>query len=240
MDFEITKREVLASISIVAVLLLIGVLISGKIEESQTDKNAVYNKAIKIDSKDLFEYGMRTNIGNAFVYGDLVAVDPVTYPEIGGSYMYVKKIKEEYTIHTRTVTTRDSKGRTHTHTETYWTWDEVSREHIQCNEVSFCGVIFDSEKIEMPDTNYITTIKESSHVRYKYYGTEISHTGTIFTTLKDKTISDNTAFYENKNIEETVETLESDIGLWIFWPFWIVLTIGCVIGFYYIDNEWLE
>ena len=240
MDFEITKREVLASISIVAVLLLIGVLISGKIEESQTDKNAAYNKAIKIDSKDLFEYGMRTNIGNAFVYGDLVAVDPVTYPEIGGSYMYVKKIKEEYTIHTRTVTTRDSKGRTHTHTETYWTWDEVSREHIQCNEVSFCGVIFDSEKIEMPDTNYITTIKESSHVRYKYYGTEISHTGTIFTTLKDKTISDNTPFYENKNIEETVETLESDIGLWIFWPFWIVLTIGCVIVFYYIDNEWLE
>ena len=240
MDFEITKREVLASISIVAVLLLIGVLISGKIEESQTDKNAVYNKAIKIDSKDLFEYGMRTNIGNAFVYGDLVAVDPVTYPEIGGSYMYVKKIKEKYTIHTRTVTTRDSKGRTHTHTETYWTWDEVSREHIQCNEVSFCGVIFDSEKIEMPDTNYITTIKESSHVRYKYYGTEISHTGTIFTTLKDKTISDNTPFYENKNIEETVETLESDIGLFLFWFVWVVVIVACVIGFYYIDNEWLE
>ena len=240
MDFEITKREVLASISIVAVLLLIGVLISGMIEESQTDKNAVYNKEIKIDSKDLFEYGMRTNIGNAFVYGDLVAVDSVTYPEIGGSYMYVKKIKEKYTIHTRTVTTRDSKGRTHTHTETYWTWDEVSREHIQCNEVSFCGVIFDSEKIEMPDTNYITTIKESSHVRYKYYGTEISHTGTIFTTLKDKTISDNTAFYENKNIEETVETLESDIGLFLFWFVWVVVIVACVIGFYYIDNEWLE
>ena len=240
MDFEITKREVLASISIVAVLLLIGVLISGKLEESQTDKNAVYNKAIKIDSKDLFEYGMRTNIGNAFVYGDLVAVDSVTYPEIGGSYMYVKKIKEKYTIHTRTVTTRDSKGRTHTRTETYWTWDEVSREHIQCNEVSFCGVIFDSEKIEMPDTNYITTIKESSHVRYKYYGTEISHTGTIFTTLKDKTISDNTPFYENKNIEETLETLESDIGLFLFWFFWVVVIVACVIGFYYIDNEWLE
>lgn len=240
MDFEITKREVLASISIVAVLLLIGVLISGKIEESQTDKNAVYNKAIKIDSKDLFEYGMRTNIGNAFVYGDLVAVDPVTYPEIGGSYMYVKKIKEEYTIHTRTVTTRDSKGRTHTRTETYWTWDEVSREHIQCNKVSFCGVIFDSEKIEQPNSNYIYTIKKSSHVRYKYYGTEVNHTGTIFTTLKDKTISDNTPFYENKSIEETVETLESDIGLFLFWFFWVVVIVACVIGFYVIDNRWLE
>ena len=101
-------------------------------------------------------------------------------------------------------------------------------------------MIFDSEKIEMPDTNYITTIKESSHVRYKYYGTEISHTGTIFTTLKDKTISDNTAFYENKNIEETVETLESDIGLFLFWFVWVVVIVACVIGFYYIDNEWLE
>lgn len=31
---EITKREILASISIVAVMLLIGVLISGKISEA--------------------------------------------------------------------------------------------------------------------------------------------------------------------------------------------------------------
>ena len=29
---------------------------------------------------------MRTNVGNAFVYGDLKAVDTVTYPEIGGEY----------------------------------------------------------------------------------------------------------------------------------------------------------
>lgn len=37
-DFEITKREILASISIIAVLLLIGFIISGKISDHLMDK----------------------------------------------------------------------------------------------------------------------------------------------------------------------------------------------------------
>ena len=92
-DFTITKREILASISIIAIMLLIGFLISGKIQESQLDKNEKYNKALKIEDSEMFVYGMRTNIGNAFIYGELKAVDTVTYPEIGGEYMYVKKLK---------------------------------------------------------------------------------------------------------------------------------------------------
>lgn len=109
-DFEITKREVLASISIVAVMFLFGFLISSKISETQMDQNETYNKAIKIESQEMFQYGLDTNIGNAFVYGDLKAVDTVTYPEIGGEYMSVEKDEEHYTRHTRTVYERDSKG----------------------------------------------------------------------------------------------------------------------------------
>lgn len=45
---------------------------------------------------------------------------------------------------------------------------------------------------------------------------------------------------ENIDIEETVEYLESGGGVIIFWIFWILLTGGCVFGFYYIDNKWLE
>ena len=41
-DFEITKREILASISIIAVMILIGILISSKISEYQMDKNEIY------------------------------------------------------------------------------------------------------------------------------------------------------------------------------------------------------
>ena len=234
-DFEITKREILASISIIAVMLLIGVLISGKISEHQMDANEIYNKAVKIESSDLFQYGIDTNVGNAFVYGDLIAVDTVTYPEIGGEYMYVEKVKEKYTRHTRRV----KSGKTW-YTQVYYTWDRVGSEDIICEEISFCGIIFDSKKIDLPSTEYIGTIKESSHIRYMYYGVGTDYTGTIFADLRDQTIPDQTKFYEDKNIEETVKQLEAGGGVIIYWIFWIVLICGCVYGFYYLDNKWLE
>lgn len=244
-NIEITKREKIASISIVAVMLLIGVLISGKIQECQLDANEKYNKAVKIESTDLFQYGMDTNVGNAFVYGDLIAVDTVTYPEIGGEYMYVEKIKEKYTRHTRTVTkTRTVNGKTQTYTETevYWSWDYAGSEEKKCNEVSFCRIVFNSNKIDLPYEDYIDTIKESSHVRYKYYGVGTKYTGTIFTDLRDKTISDYSSFYNNMNIEEAVEYLETDgvLALVLFWMLWICLICACVYGFCYLDNKWLE
>lgn len=238
-DFEITYREILASISIVAVMLLIGFVISGKISQIQDDKNAKYNKAVKIESTDLFRYGMDTNVGNAFVYGELKAVDTVTYPEIGGEYMYVEKIEEHYNRHTRTYTTTDGKGHTRIHTEVYWSWDYAGSEDMQCKEVLFCGVVFDSNKIKLPSADYIDTIKESGYVRYKYYGTNIEYKGTIFTELKDKTISDSTHFYE-MSIKETKDKLERNIGVVIFWIVWIIVMVLAVFGFYYIDNEWLE
>lgn len=238
-DFEITYREILASISIVAVMLLIGFVISGKISQIQDDKNAKYNKAVKIESTDLFRYGMDTNVGNAFVYGELKAVDTVAYPEIGGEYMYVEKIEEHYNRHTRTYTTTDGKGHTRIHTEVYWSWDYAGSEDMQCKEVSFCGVVFDSNKIKLPSADYIDTIKESGYVRYKYYGTNIEYKGTIFTELKDKTISNSTLFYE-MSIKETKDKLERNIGVVIFWIVWIIVIVLAVFGFYYIDNEWLE
>lgn len=238
-DFEITYREILASISIIAVMLLIGFVISGKISQIQSDRNAKYNKAVKIESADLFRYGMDTNVGNAFVYGELKAVDTVTYPEIGGEYIYVEKIEEHYNRHTRTYTTTDGKGHTRTHTEVYWSWDYAGSEDMQCKEVSFCGVVFDSNKIKLPSADYIKTIKESGYVRYKYYGTNIEYKGTIFTELKDKTISDSTPFYE-MSIKETKNKLERNIGIVIFWIIWIIVMVLAVFGFYYIDNEWLE
>jgi hypothetical protein len=247
---EITKREIIASISIVAIMILIGVLISGKISERQMDKNEVYNKAVKIDSTDLFQYGMDTNVGNAFVYGDLEAVDTVTYPEIGGEYIYVKKVEERYERHERIVTKEDSEGNTYTETEEYYTWDTENTESKIAKEIKFCGVVFPCSKIDLPYANHINTIKgdkvwswksgERVKVRFQYYGISTKFTGTIFTDLRDNTITDNTDFYENMNIEETVERLQFGAGQIIFWIFWIMLIIACVIGFYYIDNRWLE
>lgn len=238
-SFEITKREILASISIIAILLLVGVLISGKISEHQIEENEKYNKAVKIESTDLFQYGMETNIGNAFVYGDLKAVDTVTYPEINGKYMYVKKVKEKYTRHTRRVRHK-SGNHTYYTTEVYWTWDYAGEESKECKEIEFCGITFESNKIVFPNSTHIDTIKTSMYVRYKYYGVGTKYTGTIFTTLKDNTISNKSDFYKDMNIDKTVEHLESGIGLYVFWILWIVFIVCIVFGFYYLDNRWLE
>lgn len=241
-DFEITKREILASVSIIAIMLIIGILISNKISEYQMDKNEIYNKAIKIDSKDLFQHGMDTNIGNAFVYGDLKAVDTVTFPEIGGQYMSVTKVKERYTQHTRTVTRNRKVGKTtqvYTTTETYWTWDAVDSWKKNCEKVSFLGIEFNYGDIYEPHEDKITTQKESSHIRYVYYGSPTKYTGTIFTELKNGTIN-NTDFFNNMTIDETVEHLELEVLLWAFWIIWIIVMGATLYGFYYLDNEWLE
>ena len=242
-DFEITKREILASISIIAVMILFGVLISSKISECQMDKNEIYNKAVKIDSQEMFQYGMDTNIGNAFVYGELKAIDTVTYTEIGGEYMYVKKVKEKYTMHTRQVAhTRTVNGKTETYytTEEYWTWDKVNSSAIKCKRISFCGIEFPGNKIVLPTARYISTIRKSLHIRYKYYGVSDKYKGTIFANLRNKTIQNNTKFYNNRTIDETVDYLESDIGTAIFWIVWIILICVVVFVFYYLDNEWLD
>lgn len=197
-EFEITKREILASISIIAVLLLIGFVISGKISNYILDRNEKYNKAVKIEDSGLFEYGMRTNIGDAFIYGDLIAVDTVSYPEIGGEYMYVEKIEEHYNKHTRT--------------ETYWSWDYAGSEEQKCLEIMFLEQRFDSNKVDLPSADYVKTINESYYVRHKYYGVNTQYTGTIFTELRDKTISDNSPFYEDSTIDETIDYLETGFG----------------------------
>ena len=137
---EITKREVILSIAIVAIMLILGFFISDKIATYQDEKNAEFQKAIQIDNTELFEYGMKTNVGNAFIYGELKAVDKVSYPDIKGEYMHVKKVKERYTRHTRTVRHRTSSGGSYTTTETYWTWEVVGSESKSCKKISFCDV----------------------------------------------------------------------------------------------------
>lgn len=249
-DFEITRREILASISIVAVMLLIGILISNKISEHQLDANEVYNKAVKIDNTDLFQYGMDTNVGNAFVYGDLVAVDTVTYPEIDGEYIYINKTEKRYERHEREVIKEDSDGNKYTETEIYYEWDVEETDSKHANEIMFCGLVFPYSKINLPGTSYIDTLHgdrvyswksgEYVKVKFEYYGVNTQYTGTIFTDLRNQTISDNTKLYVDKNIDETVEYLEAGGGLIIFWIFWIVLIGGCAFGFYYLDNKWLE
>lgn len=238
-DMEITKREVIASVTIIAIMMILGFVLAGRIDAHQIQKNSEYYTAIQITDSEQFQYGMNTSVGNAFVYGTLEAVDPVTYPEIGGQYLYVEKIEEHYNMHTRTITTSDGKGHTHTRVETYWSWDYAGKDDIHSQRIRFLGVEMNYEKIQMPDDDYIDTIKESSRIRFKYYGVPVENTGTIYTDLQEGTISDNSEFFVDMDIESVIKHMTTS-WTWLFWIGWILLTAAAVFGFYYLDNDWLN
>lgn len=247
---EITKREIIIGIAIAAVMLIIGSFISGGITDMQNDKNAEYQKAVHIEDSELFRYGMDTNVGNAFVYGDLQAVDTVTFDEIGGEYLHVEKIEERYERHEREVTETDSEGIKHTKTEVYYEWETEDWEVRYSENIRFCGIEFPYDKIPYSLDNHIKTINsdreyswksgEYVKVRFKYYGTPVKHTGTIYTRLSDGTISDSSQFFKDYTIKQALDSCTSGIGNIMFWLFWIILMIAIVIGFCYLDNRWLE
>lgn len=244
-NFDITKQELLGSIVILMLMLIGGGLISQKISMSINDKNAIYNKAAQIESSDLFDYAMRTDVGNAFVHGDMKAIDPVSYPgEIDGQYLYLEKVKERYTKHTRVVTkTRivNGKAQSYTTTETYWSWDRVDSWEKKSTQVTFLDISFSTDQFSFANAEYIQTNKESSYIRYKYYAINAEMTGTIFTTLREGKIQGTPRFYQNYSIEQTLNIMtDSFSGLIIFWIAWIVLTGILIFGFYYLDNRWLE
>lgn len=242
-DFTITKREVIFSIVILAVMLTLGFVIHGSIDNALMLKYQKYNTALRIDEDaDMFSYAMHTNIGNAYVYGTISTVDPVTFEEIGGEYSSIRKVKEKYTMHTRTVTkTRTVNGKTETYTttETYWTWDHVKTWTDHSNVIEFLEVKFPYGTISLPGESHIKTIKESSRIRYQYYGAPVSCNATIYADLRDNTIS-NVRTYHNTSIENAHKLMTSKGELVLFWILWVFLTGGAVFAFVYIDNHWLE
>lgn len=239
-DFEITKREIITGVGILAIMLIIGTIISSEIHNSVLDKNREYTQALQIDSEELFRYGMQTDVGNAYVYGELNAVDTVSMPEIDGEWLWIKKVTEEYTRHERKVR-HENDGRVWYETEVYYTWDCIDREEKHCKKITFLNVEFDSGKIEDPSDVYLDTQYKGWHnIRYVYYAIPASAVGTIYTKLENDTITDNTHFYQDKTIEESYESDICSYAVLLFWIGWIVLSVIIVFGFMYLDNQWLE
>lgn len=236
-DNDITKIEIIFSVIIFSVMIILGLFISNKIEDSLIQQKEIYNKAIKIDSKELFLYGMKTNVGNALIYGDLVTVDAVADKYISGKYMSIKKVTEEYVRHTRTV----SNGKT-TRTEVYYEWEEKDTKYNTSKYVKFLDVEFPISKINIPEYHYKKTVNKNVKLRYKYYVVDSNYTGTLFTNLSDNTISDNSLFLKNRNIESSINYLESghDLALVIFWVCWIGITVALVVLFCLLKNKWLN
>lgn len=243
-DNKFTKREIMFSIVIVLVMLMLGLVISSSINDMILDENTKYTKAIEINNdKELFAYGMRTNVGNAYVYGTLNKVDTVSYDAIKDKdYVHLEKVKQRYTMHTRRIAHKSGKTTYYT-TQTYWTWDTINRESKIAKEITFLNQKYKIDKISnIIDDDYIDTISTGYHLREKYYGAKLNNVkGTIYCRLKNKTINDAT-FYKGMKTKECKESMLSSavLPLIVFWILWILLICGVVYGFGMINNKWLE
>jgi len=267
-DIDITRREILFSVIILLVMLAVGFLISEKIADNAAERAEMYIKAVPIQSKEQFDYGMKTNIGNALVYGEFSAVGSVSYPELTGAYFAVEKHTERYTRHTRTV--KDSDG--NTKTETYHTWDSWNTDRRAVDSFMFMGNEYSTSKISIDSYSRVLLNRETVSAQYSgklsggyiydrsafwesegdlrhyYYYTPPQFNATILVNLKDgsfytpdadgKPVSLN---YE-KDIVSVVESAKNagNMGLVVFWIAWIVLSVGAIIAFVYFDNNWLE
>lgn len=240
---EITKREILFSIIIFTVMVGIGLWLVNPILFPVKQKQLEIISAIQIDNDAAkFDYIGRTDVGKFLSNGTIYAYKPVNISDIPGSYMVIKKEKERYEMHTRTVTTTDSKGHTHTRVETYWSWDHVHTDTFHSDSLEFLQKRFAYNYIDFKKhMKYHSTIKESSDIRYVYYIYPLSVDGCMVGNVYDKTYKD-LWFIPDYKIENVINNTDNEFIIFniLYWIIWILITGGLIIGFYYLENNWLE
>ena len=245
-EIMVTPREVIFSFLIVGVLFSIGFLVSSGIKKSVDEKNLKFRQAIQIrDSGTELKQACETDVGNAFVEGEFKAVDTVTWEGLDGEHLWIKRNKEKYTMHTRTVSyiVTDSKGRPRTRfrIETYWTWDVVETDKNHSKEVSFCGNTYPYDTFSYDMVSYSRHVKNTGfHTRDVFYYLPKEFRGSFFATLKDGKINSKPTLYQNTTIEELYKSATKSFAVCVFWVLWTMLMIAAVVGFVVLDNKWLE
>jgi len=249
-DADVTSREIGVSIIILFILLSVGWLITNKIREYNRDKYIRIDTALKITDKDMYNHAINTKVGDIITYSKIVAKAPITSEKIKGEYLYLKVKEEHYVMKTRTVTYScncNSKGqcKTCTRTETYWEWDTYNTEEFNSDKVLFFDNEYDYNLFYDYPVNYITTIKKTSHIRFKYYGTPKEFGATFIANTGSGSIKgfDNKLIklYPNMNIKKTIEANEINItiGVILFWLVWICVICGLLYGYVYLENKYL-
>lgn len=264
-EFEIKPREVIVCSGIIALMVLFGLFLKNTIVEAMIESNNIYYRAIQInDEPKLFKQAIDTDVGNALVYGTAKASPPVTRPEVKGEYMFLEKIHEHYTRHSRIVTYKDSNGNTKTKEEVTYSWDFNGSEQSKSENIEFLGVTFkntligvpvhklDLKEVYIPNTDgnlrwdgYVYT---SGHDRWymKYTPKEIS--GTIEGSLKRHGIKafddkkDSIIIHPETKIEMLIHELKSSEHFTeiVFNIIWVTTTIVIVVIFLLCDNKWLD
>lgn len=242
---EITKREILVSTTILAIMVGIGVWISNPIVGALTENALEVVSAVRVDDAEKFGYIKRTNVGTFLAEGELIANDTICLADFPGIYSRVVKVKEEYCMHVQIYTVTDSKGRATTRTRIYYSWDEKGREEFESKSFTFLGWRFSAKEIgygvSTVDSKTVYDKKLwGGNVRYVYYTTPITVKGMMTGSVENKTWK-NLKFKRDYTIKQTVEKAErnTEVVPVVFWIVWLILTAGLICVFYAFENRWL-
>lgn len=258
-DIEITVREVLVSIAIFLLLSGIGCLIYGNIYNK--DKVKEYETAQIIhDDKGKLDYLVNTKFGNVIAYSTFKTDDKnaVTFEEIDSKYSFIKRVKQKYTMHTRTVCSGSGKTKT-CRTETYWTWDNIDIDRKYAKNIDLMGYSFEGKKLLNQISNDSLKLSkkiykgkykkinskyvyESSHTRYYYEYIPINFKASIFSNTRDKEVfKDYTLFYK-QTPEQAIKSIKTDNDATkiCFIVIWISIMGASICGYVKLDNDYLE
>ncbi len=241
-SFEVTPREVVFSVLIVGVLYAIGFLVAGAIEKHVAERCLKYRQAVQMkDTGVELAYACKTDVGDAFVEGDFRTVDPVSWDGLAGVHLCIRRDKERYTMHTRTVHYTDSKGRTRTRTEHYWTWDVVASDSRRATRISFCGNVYAVGTFDYDGIGSSRHVQGTGfHTRNVFYYKPKDFRGTVFAELRHGKILGHPYVYAGMNLAKTYEFFTTSHATTIFWTLWLAFTAACVCAFYAHENGWLE
>jgi len=239
-DWEITLREVIFSVLIVGIMWFVGFLISNYIEKKEYDSVLVYRQAAQISRPEEFAHAMKTDVGMAFVQGDLKVLDPVQYDNCPGSHLSIHASFQRYQMHTQHYTTTDSKGHTRHHTRHYWSWDQYKSDDRYATTVEFCGskMPLDTFHYSVPEDRHVH--KFSGNHRVVFTTVPTSFNGTTCGDLSKGKVNGKPTLVAGIDIARLYEEKVNTFGTILFWIFWIPVMGVVVFMFLHFDNEWLE
>lgn len=208
-----------------------------KMDENRVNTLSLYQASVKIEDQETMEYANHTSIGHAMVQGDFTTKDPVKFEEMTKDFFAVRKVKERYTMHTRTV----RRGKS-TRVQVYYTWDYAGEDSLLAKRFEVLGVEFESPKdlrnsglVRIDASQIIKNAsgkyyKESPNVRYYYEVFPQEFRGVLAANIKDGKLSrldrnNMPTIFKDQTSTKVVESYENDRSV-LFWIVWIVATVG--------------
>ena len=148
--FELTVRELVVSILILIIGIAFIFLGCRIIDKKYMDYNDKFIKANIIEDQEMFDYCVNTERGLSSSFAKIEADNFVSFSEVYKDFLYVERIKEEYTMHTST----DSDG----NIDTYYTWDRVETKSKQVDyiivngiKVNMSGVVIKTRNVDLKE-----------------------------------------------------------------------------------------